>query len=295
MWRTAWMRRSRLGHGYDQDVEGHRESQPSGLLLDVRGVSVHFAGIRALEDVTVQASSGEVVGIIGPNGAGKTTLFNVVCGFVRADTGTIAWRGQRLQSVKPHRLAGAGIARTLQGVGLFEGLSAVENVMVGAQRFRRAGFASALFALRRSERDEHQLRERAHEALRLVGCPELAQRLPGSLTYAARKRVALARALVSAPALLLLDEPAGGLDAGELERLAELIGELRRSMAVMLVDHHMDFVISVCDRLVALDFGRVICDGEPDAVRRDPRVLEAYLGDAPPPPADGGGQGVGRG
>ncbi|MDE3069106.1 MAG: ABC transporter ATP-binding protein [Acidobacteriota bacterium] len=273
-------------------MEGHRESEPSGLLLDVRGASVRFAGISALEDVTIRAHGGEVVGVIGPNGAGKTTLFNVICGFVRPQAGTISWRGERLAAVKPHRLSGLGIARTLQGVGLFEGLSALENVMVGAHRFRRAGFATALFALRRSERDERALRERATDAMRRLGCEELADRMPSSLTYAARKRVALARALVGAPDLLLLDEPAGGLDAGELERLAALVGELRGSMAVMLVDHHMDFVTSVCDRLVALDFGRVIASGAPDAVRRDPRVLEAYLGDEAP--AEGAGGGGGR-
>jgi branched-chain amino acid transport system ATP-binding protein len=245
----------------------------------VREVTVRFAGITALDRVTVQARGGEVLGVIGPNGAGKTTLFNVICGFVRPDAGTIVWHGEAVERVRPHRLSGRGIARTLQGVGLFAGLSVIENVMVGAQRFRRAGFTSALFALPRSSRDERALRERALAALRLVGCEELADRQPGSLPYASQKRVALARALVAEPELLLLDEPAGGLDAAELVLLSELVGELRGSMAIMLVDHHMDFVTSVCDRLLALDFGEVICTGSPDEVRRDPRVLEAYLGD----------------
>jgi branched-chain amino acid transport system ATP-binding protein len=158
-------------------------------------------------------------------------------------------------------------------------LTVIENVMVGAQRFRRAGLPSALFALPRSERDERALRERARAALARVGCEGVADRLSGTLPYATQKRVALARALVSEPELLLLDEPAGGLDVAELSALAKLIDSLRESIAVMVVDHHMDLVISVCDRVVALDFGRVIASGTPPVVRQDPQVLDAYLGE----------------
>ena len=192
----------------------------------------------------------------------------------------MSWRGQALDRIRPDRLASIGIARTLQGVGLFSHLSALENVMVGAQRFRRAGIAAALLAAPRSDRDERALRERAHAALGVVGCAGIEGRLPGTLPYAQQKRVALARALVAEPELLLLDEPAGGLDADELSELAKLIESLSSSIAVMLVDHHMDLVISVCDRVVVLDFGRVIADGVPPEIRRHPLVLEAYLGRA---------------
>jgi branched-chain amino acid transport system ATP-binding protein len=239
---------------------------------------VSFGGITALDGVSLSVTKGEVLGVIGPNGAGKTTLFNVICGFVKPSSGTMSWHGKPLTRMRTHRLASLGIARTLQGVGLFAQLSVVDNVMAGAERFRRTGVAGALLALPRADRDERALRERALAALERLGCADVAGRLPGELPYAVQKRVALARALVSEPELLLLDEPAGGLDAAELSTLAQTIDALGGSIAVMLVDHHMDLVTSVCDRVVVLDFGRVIATGEPPAVREDPRVLEAYLG-----------------
>jgi branched-chain amino acid transport system ATP-binding protein len=250
----------------------------SGAALAVEDVTVRFGGITALEQVSVQVAAGEVLGVIGPNGAGKTTLFNVICGFVVPDSGTLSWRGKPLTRARPDRLASHGIARTLQSVGLFPRLTVRENVMVGAQRFRRAGLGSALFGLPRSDDDERALRDRADDTLRRLDCDEIGDRLPPTLSFAVQKRVALARALVSEPELLMLDEPASGLGAEELAELRDLIRELGSSMAVMLVEHHMDLVMSVCDRVAVLDFGRLIAAGEPDTVRRDPRVLEAYLG-----------------
>jgi branched-chain amino acid transport system ATP-binding protein len=252
--------------------------EDSSATLSVDGISVSFGGITALDDVSLQVSQGEVLGVIGPNGAGKTTLFNVICGFVAPAAGTMHWCGRPLTRVRPHQLASLGIARTLQGVGLFADLTVLENVMVGSQRFRRSGLAGAMLALPRADRDESALRERAHAALERVGCEDVAAARPRELPYAVQKRVALARALACEPDLLLLDEPAGGLDAEELSALAEMITALGNSIAVMLVDHHMDLVTSVCHRMVVLDFGKVIAAGHADTVRRDPRVLEAYLG-----------------
>jgi branched-chain amino acid transport system ATP-binding protein len=254
------------------------EDFAAGTGLTVRDVTVRFGGLTALEQVSLEVTSGEVLGVIGPNGAGKTTLFNIICGFVAPDSGTLFWRGDPLLGVRPDQLSGLGIARTLQGVGLFGGLTVLENVMVGAERFRRARIPTALLGLPRSDRDERALRERALAALRDLRCDHVAKRLPGTLPYATQKRVALARALVAEPELLLLDEPAGGLDADELAALEALIRGLRGKMTVMLVEHHMDIVMSVCDRVVVLDFGSVIAAGEPDAVRSDPGVIEAYLG-----------------
>jgi branched-chain amino acid transport system ATP-binding protein len=244
----------------------------------VEEVTVSFGGIVALDGVSLDVTRGEVLGVIGPNGAGKTTLFNVICGFVRPDSGTLRWRGHELGRHHPSRLAALGIARTLQGVGLFHNLTVLENVMVGAERFRRRGIASAVLALPWSDRDERQLRDRALGALRTLDCEDFAARLPGTLPFAVQKRVALARALASDPQLLLLDEPAGGLDTTDLEALAKLIDSMRSSIALMLVDHHMDLVTSVCDRMIVLDFGRVIASGAPSTVRQDERVLDAYLG-----------------
>ena len=247
-------------------------------MLSASEIRVSFGGVTALDGVSLEVSTGEVLGVIGPNGAGKTTLFNVICGFVKPTSGALVWRGHSLDGVRPDRLASLGIARTLQGVGLFPRLTVLENVMIGAQRFRKARFATALLGLPWSDRDEAGLRERALAALGRLGCEDAADRLPTTLPFAVQKQVALARALACEPELLLLDEPAGGLDASELSELTATIRDLGTSIAVMLVDHHMDLVTSVCDRVVVLDFGRVIASGAAPEVRQDPLVLEAYLG-----------------
>jgi len=254
------------------------ETLPGEGLLAVDGLTVRFGGLTALNDVRLSVDAGTVVGVIGPNGAGKTTLFNVVCGFVRPDAGRVLWRGRPLVRHRPDQLAGLGIVRTLQGLGLFAGLTVLENVMAGAGRHARTGVLPALVGAGRSARDEAGLAGRARETLGELGIADLADRLPGVLPYGVRKRVALARALVAEPDLLLLDEPASGLSAAELEELSTLIRSLRQHMAVVLVEHHMDLVMQVCDRVVVLNFGEVIASGSPAEVRRHPQVVEAYLG-----------------
>ena len=246
--------------------------------FEVDEVTVRFGGLTALDRVSLLVDPGEVLGVIGPNGAGKTTLFNVVCGFQRPDEGTLRWRGEVVHRLRPHQLAGMGISRTLQGVGLFSHMPVIENVMAGADVHAKAGFLSGLLALPGSDRDERQVRERSMAALEAVGAARFAASYPGSLPYPVQKRVALARALVVEPDLLLLDEPAAGLSNDDMDELGATIRELSGRMAVMLVEHHMDLVMSVCDRLTVLDFGKVIANGTPDQIRTDPAVLEAYLG-----------------
>lgn len=247
-------------------------------LFEVSHVTVRFGGLTALDDVSLTASPREITGIIGPNGAGKTTLLNSACGFVRPVSGRISFGPHQLTGVRPHRLARLGVARTLQGVGLFRGLSVAENVMVGASHTARAGFWSGLFGLPWSDRDERRLREAAVAALDRVGIADHADRMPDTLAYGLRKRVALARALVGRPRLLLLDEPASGLSEKELPELGELIKNLADEAGVVVIEHRMDLVMSVCDSVVVLDFGRVIAHGTPEQVQADPAVTAAYLG-----------------
>ena len=249
-------------------------------VLAVEDVSVAFGKLAALQSVSLSAAVGEVVGVIGPNGAGKTTLFNAISGFVPLRSGRIVLAGREKRRVRPHQLAKLGVGRTLQGVGLWPGLTVLENVMAGAQVLARAGLVSALLGGLRSSRDEDAVAARAFATLEEMQVHDLADRLPPTLPYATQKRIALARTLASSPSLLLLDEPASGLSDTELESLGALLRRLKQRMGIVLVEHHMALVMSVCDRVVVLDVGCVIATGTPDDVKTNPAVTDAYLGQA---------------
>ena len=255
----------------------HRQSGGKALLVE--DLSVGFGGVIALDQVSMSAVQGEIVGVIGPNGAGKTTLFNVICGFVHAHSGVISYDGAPLEHHRPHDLPKLGIARTLQGVGLCAGLTVLENVMIGSEIRLHSDIGSAFFGLWRSSREERRVARLARELLEELAVAQYAQQFPATLPYSIAKRTALARSLMAEPSLLLLDEPASGLSSDEMDELASMIGGLRSRMGVLLVEHHMDLVMSVCDRLIVLNFGQVIADGTPESVRANPEVALAYLGD----------------
>jgi branched-chain amino acid transport system ATP-binding protein len=256
--------------------EPGRAASPPRLAL--RDITVKFGGLTALDSVSVDVPVGSVVGIMGPNGAGKTTLFNVVCGVYKPTTGAIALDGETVRP-KAHNLTRHGIARTLQGLGLFSGQSVLDNVVAGLQHATRHTFVEELLSLPRATRDEKAKKERALATLASLGIDKYAHALPDTLPYAIRKKVSIARALVGDPSLLLLDEPAGGLGHDEIAELATLIRSIpERDCSVVLVEHHVDLVMSVCDSIAVLDFGKLIATGTPAEVSANPAVTEAYLG-----------------
>jgi branched-chain amino acid transport system ATP-binding protein len=251
----------------------------AGGALDVSGVTVRFGGLTALDDVSLTAAPRQVTGIIGPNGAGKTTLLNVLCGFIHPQAGTITFDGRQLIKLRPHKLAKLGIARTLQGSTLFSGLSVLENVMLGASSKQRTNFWASAIAAPWAAAEEGRLRARSIEALDRLGVADRAEEMPGSLAHGPRKRVAMARALAAEPRLLLLDEPASGLNESELPGLGELITDVARDTSVVVIEHRMDLMMSICEQIFVLDFGKVISSGTPAQVQADPAVTAAYLGE----------------
>jgi branched-chain amino acid transport system ATP-binding protein len=248
-------------------------------VLSVDQVTLKFGGLTALDDVSFHIEEGEILGLIGPNGAGKTTCFNVVTGIYRPTSGDVLFTGRSVTKTKRYQITKLGIARTFQNVRLFKAMTALENVMVGADAQHSTGVFSALFRLPRHRREEASAQAEAMELLRFMGLERRADELAANLSYGDQRRLEIARAMATKPKLLCLDEPAAGFNPAEKRKLMELIKRVRdRGYTVLLIEHDMRLVMGVTDRIVVLEFGRKIAEGTPAEIRDNPAVIAAYLG-----------------
>jgi branched-chain amino acid transport system ATP-binding protein len=249
-------------------------------LLEVKNLNRRFGGLHAVNDVTFGVDAGMIKGLIGPNGAGKTTLFNLISGVIKPDSGTVLLNGSAIHDLTPHAIAQRGIMRTFQNIKLFGAMSVLDNVMVGRHIRSRANIAAGMFGLPSAAREEKKIRSNALEMLDLLGIRHLADAEAGGLAFGQQRHVELARALAGEPTLLLLDEPAAGLNMQETSRLGDTIRRIRGlGVTILLVEHDMSLVMNVSDEINVLSFGRMIAEGKPGDIQKNPEVVRVYLGD----------------
>jgi len=247
--------------------------------LTIEHITVHFGGLVAISDMNFVVNEGEVVSLIGPNGAGKTTAFNVITGFLQPSHGHVNYRGASLNNLKPHEVTSLGLARTFQRTSVFQSVSVFENVMIGLHRRGRSRLWDTLLALPRERESESELNQRAGEVLALVGIERRSRELAGSLSYGDQRLLGVALALATDPSMLLLDEPVSGMNATETARFMRLLDRLRElGVTILLVEHDMPMVMGVSDRIVVLNYGKIIAEGRPAAIQGNPEVIRAYLG-----------------
>lgn len=285
--RIPWLKR-RIGRGDLTDLHPEQtEAKPEmllpaakeGTILTLNKIRMQFGGLQAVDDVDLEVKGGTVHGIIGPNGSGKSTTVNVLSGVYMPTGGSMLWLGKEITRYSPHQIAREGITRTFQNLQLFGELTVIQNVMIGFHRHFRTGFFANLLHLPSALREEKQFYRKAYDLLRIVGLENRAHEMAADLSYGQQRLVEIARGLALGPSLLILDEPAAGASPAEVKRINDLIKRLKQAgLTIILVEHHMEIVMKICDTITVLDFGKKICEGSPDYVQNHPKVIEAYLG-----------------
>lgn len=249
-------------------------------LLQVEDLTIRFGGLVAVNKVNLRIEPGELVGLIGPNGAGKTTCFNMLTGVYEPTEGKICLEGGNIHALAPHEICKKGVARTFQNIRLFKSMTVLENLLVSLHRERGYTLLESILGFARFKRREREMREKAMEILKVLGLDHRADAVASSLPYGEQRKVEIARALAASPKLLLLDEPAAGMNPSETAQLASYIQKIRKDfdITVLLIEHDMSLVMKICERIYVLDHGQLIAEGKPEEIKKNPRVIEAYLG-----------------